>query len=115
MFWVLGNLDFLKKYFFSRKSRKKKFLTSIILLIDPEECPQGKGALQHEPQRLAVKVNDVLKVKRRRCVVCVKRRLRKDTSYFCPECPGQPALCTGCFKVYHAASLLMRRKEKALS
>ncbi|XP_044133452.1 piggyBac transposable element-derived protein 4-like [Bufo gargarizans] len=38
----------------------------------------------------------------RRCRVCSKRGIRRDTRYFCPDCPSRPALCIGnCFKVYH--------------
>uniref|UniRef100_A0A8C5M180 PiggyBac transposable element-derived protein domain-containing protein n=1 Tax=Leptobrachium leishanense TaxID=445787 RepID=A0A8C5M180_9ANUR len=38
----------------------------------------------------------------KRCRVCFKRGQRRDTIFYCPECPGQPGLCLGdCFKLYH--------------
>ncbi|KAL4084754.1 hypothetical protein QTP88_027665 [Uroleucon formosanum] len=39
---------------------------------------------------------------RKRCQLCYSKKLRKDTSYFCPECPNQPSLCLEpCFKNFH--------------
>uniref|UniRef100_A0A8C5MX79 PiggyBac transposable element-derived protein domain-containing protein n=1 Tax=Leptobrachium leishanense TaxID=445787 RepID=A0A8C5MX79_9ANUR len=38
----------------------------------------------------------------KRCRVCFKSGQRRDTIFYCPECPGQPGLCLGdCFKLYH--------------
>ncbi|KAM4702819.1 piggyBac transposable element-derived protein 4-like [Rhinophrynus dorsalis] len=38
----------------------------------------------------------------KRCRVCFKRGQRKETTFYCPDCPGQPGLCIGdCFKRYH--------------
>ncbi|CAH2319774.1 Hypothetical predicted protein [Pelobates cultripes] len=38
----------------------------------------------------------------RKCRVCYKKGVRKDSSYYCPSCPSLPALCiTNCYKVYH--------------
>lgn len=39
---------------------------------------------------------------RRRCRVCIHKGQRKDTQFFCPTCPGTPALCAGeCFTEFH--------------
>lgn len=39
---------------------------------------------------------------RKRCQLRYSKKLRKDTSYFCPECPNQPSLChEPCFKNFH--------------
>ncbi|XP_053316411.1 piggyBac transposable element-derived protein 4-like [Spea bombifrons] len=41
----------------------------------------------------------------KRCRVCYSRGQRKDTTFYCPDCPGKPALCVGdCFKLYHTVS-----------
>lgn len=41
-------------------------------------------------------------VARRRCIVCYKNSIRKETTYHCPACPEKPALCTEpCFSEYH--------------
>lgn len=43
------------------------------------------------------------KVSHRRCVICYKNKVRKETAYCCVTCPTKPALCaTGvCFSVHH--------------
>lgn len=39
---------------------------------------------------------------RKRCQLCYSKKLRKDTVYFCSECPNQPSLChEPCFKNFH--------------
>ncbi|KAM3936087.1 piggyBac transposable element-derived protein 4-like [Leptodactylus fuscus] len=38
----------------------------------------------------------------RRCRVCGKRGMRRDTRYYCPDCPSHPGLCINeCFKIFH--------------
>lgn len=38
----------------------------------------------------------------RKCLVCTKKKLRKETVYFCKTCPDQPFLHPDiCFEVYH--------------
>ena len=39
----------------------------------------------------------------RRCRVCrIRHQIRKETKFYCPDCPGEPALCIDpCFKIYH--------------
>ncbi|KAM9305474.1 piggyBac transposable element-derived protein 4-like [Gastrophryne carolinensis] len=38
----------------------------------------------------------------RRCCVCQRRGFRKDTRYYCPDCPRTPAMCLrNCFRTYH--------------
>lgn len=43
------------------------------------------------------------KVAHRRCVICYKKNIRKETAYCCATCPKKPALCaTGtCFSDFH--------------
>ena len=36
-----------------------------------------------------------------RCVGCRKRGIRKDTRYFCEDCPMKPAFCKSCFNSTH--------------
>lgn len=37
------------------------------------------------------------------CVVCSKKGIkRKETRYYCPDCPSKPALCMPeCYRLYH--------------
>lgn len=38
----------------------------------------------------------------KRCRVCYKKGVRKDSCYFCPNCPSNPGLCYyPCFELYH--------------
>jgi len=42
------------------------------------------------------------RVLRKRCCVCAEKKIRKDTSYFCPTCPNQPSICLEpCFAKFH--------------
>uniref|UniRef100_A0A2H8TRK2 PiggyBac transposable element-derived protein 4 n=2 Tax=Melanaphis sacchari TaxID=742174 RepID=A0A2H8TRK2_9HEMI len=39
---------------------------------------------------------------RKRCCVCAEKKIRKDTSYFCPICPNHPSICLEpCFAKFH--------------
>ncbi|KAK2164446.1 hypothetical protein LSH36_63g05030 [Paralvinella palmiformis] len=43
---------------------------------------------------------------RRRCRVCYKKGIRRDSNYMCVLCPEQPSLClTPCFRDYHVAKM----------
>ncbi|XP_056424470.1 protein lin-9 homolog isoform X2 [Hyla sarda] len=43
----------------------------------------------------------------KRCRVCSKRGIRKDTIYQCDTCPVKPGLCMkDCFRVYHTSLVL---------
>ena len=60
-------------------------------VVDPPERLESKH--HHTTQKIANK-------KRRRCRVCVKHKIRKDSCYECDTC--KVALCLGsCFKQYH--------------
>ena len=38
----------------------------------------------------------------KRCRVCYKKEVSKDSHYHCPNCPSNPGLCYfPCFKLYH--------------
>lgn len=55
----------------------------------------------HTPKR-NVQAGDGRKHARRRCTICSQNKVRKDTIYHCPACPGTPALCLEpCFGVFH--------------
>jgi hypothetical protein len=38
---------------------------------------------------------------RKKCRQCAKNKIRKDTIYYCKDCPDFPGLCLDCFKPYH--------------
>lgn len=37
----------------------------------------------------------------KRCRICYRNGLRKDSRYHCSTCTDQPGLCKGCFDLYH--------------
>ena len=40
---------------------------------------------------------------RRRCVICWKRKVRKESRYQCGQCHDRPGLCPApCFMIYHS-------------
>lgn len=42
--------------------------------------------------------------RQKRCRVCSRTGVRRDTRYCCPQCPSEPGLCIGdCFRRYHTA------------
>ncbi|XP_068115852.1 piggyBac transposable element-derived protein 4-like [Hyperolius riggenbachi] len=39
----------------------------------------------------------------KRCRVCARHQIRRDSRYYCPTCPSRPGLCLiGCFEAYHS-------------
>ncbi|PNF13954.1 hypothetical protein B7P43_G09638 [Cryptotermes secundus] len=61
------------------------------------ECTRltGQHFIQENPKNETYKVG-------RRCVVCTKNGMRKQTRYRCKNCPGTPSLCLDpCFEQYH--------------
>lgn len=72
------------------------------LLGPPPSDPVPKLNLQHLPEYCPKGENG--KAKRRRCNVCWNRdRKRKESVYYCPQCPKAPGLClTPCFRLFHA-------------
>lgn len=83
-------------------------LAIIRSLLVPEENRNGEGNVRHrqqERQHVPTKVplNDKGIRGRRRCKQCSLEGKRKDTTYQCKACPGEPPLCLqDCFKNYHA-------------
>lgn len=38
----------------------------------------------------------------RQCRVCTKKKIRRETRYYCPTCRYKPPLCVGnCYRKYH--------------
>ncbi|XP_068118319.1 piggyBac transposable element-derived protein 4-like [Hyperolius riggenbachi] len=53
----------------------------------------------------ALPPNPLKKYPQKRCKVCAKHQIRKDTRYYCPDCPSNPGLCfTPCYKIYHTVT-----------
>nr|CAI5824566.1 unnamed protein product [Callosobruchus analis] len=69
-------------------------------LLPPPSKPE-KQPLHHLSEYCPKDMNG--KAKRRRCKYCWEvTKIRKDTVYFCPQCPSGPGLwLTPCFRNFH--------------
>ncbi|XP_035825850.1 piggyBac transposable element-derived protein 4-like [Aplysia californica] len=46
----------------------------------------------------------------KKCRVCARKGTRRDTRYYCPDCPSKPGLClVGCYKKYHTERFFWRQ------
>lgn len=100
---LLNSFHLYKKGTGNRKSFYEFRLKVIEKLLGPppsDSVPKVK--LQHLPEYCPKGENG--KTKRRRCSVCWNDdQKRKDSIFYCPQCPGGPGLClTPCFRLYHA-------------
>lgn len=69
-------------------------------LFVPSPGPSSQTTtVLHAPRQRPL--NDKNKRLFRRCVVCLKSGKRKESSYYCPDCPKEPHLCAPCFREYH--------------
>ncbi|CAK1585220.1 unnamed protein product [Parnassius mnemosyne] len=100
--YTLHNIFSTKKSFYDYRLE----IITKLLNIDEEDTIRGSVPKNqvHVLQQCSRK-NDGRKRKilRRRCRQCwVSKKIRKDTSYFCPDCPEQYGFCLNdCFKEYH--------------
>ncbi|CAH2004308.1 unnamed protein product [Acanthoscelides obtectus] len=99
---LLNSFYLYKKGTGSRKGLYDFRLDVIRKLIGPQPPdPVPMLNLQHLPEYCPKGENG--KAKRRRCNVCWSNGQRKDSVYYCPQCPGGPGFClTPCFRVFHA-------------
>lgn len=68
--------------------------------VNPHDKRQNKS-LNHVPKKNTPS-GVGKKHAHRRCTVCNKNKIRKETVYYCPDCPGMPALCfEPCFLNFH--------------
>ncbi|XP_073412484.1 protein lin-9 homolog isoform X2 [Dendrobates tinctorius] len=94
-----------------------------LLLGDPEEetpsMSSGTEATRIVPgQHFPSKVPQTGKVGRsqKRCRVCSKNGIRKDTSYQCNTCPVKPGLCMrDCFRIYHTSPIFGNKESQGTS
>ena len=54
----------------------------------------------HVPNKFPIKNN---KRQARKCKRCSRPERRRETVFFCPACPGQPAVCLECFPFWHSS------------
>lgn len=97
----------------SRKSLKD-FKVDLAKLLIGNFCSwqkHGRTSLNNQQARFVERhfpdflpLNDKGKRMERRCVICSQASIRKNTSYYCPDC--DVGLCAApCFRMYHQQSL----------
>lgn len=65
-----------------------------------EEIEEDDREVSHLPTKVPLNNRGIRG--RRKCKLCSQNNRRKDTTYYCKSCPGEPALCLqGCFQRYH--------------
>jgi len=70
------------------------------LLPKPEAPSKSLSIENHLPSTHGMGENG--RNLRKRCQLCYKNGIRKDSTYFCDACPKKPSLCiTTCFKKFH--------------
>jgi hypothetical protein len=86
-----------------RKMREIQFRNIVIrLLVGPMNDPSLKVVPEKFHYLECIPANGTKQNPTRKCVVCSKNSLRKESRYECPKCDPKVALCvTPCFKVYH--------------
>ena len=80
-------------------------ISAIIENLLPEgedKPPQPRKTMEHMPKKIEA-TNPKGKTLRKKCRICSQKKIRKDTVYYCSDCPEQPGLCLErCFKIYHS-------------
>lgn len=102
---MLINSHFLYNKYGQKKMNLYEFRLSIIesLLGPPPPKREAQNLVYHLPEYCPK--DDKGNAKRRRCKYCWQtNKTRKDSTYFCPQCPNEPGLClTPCFRQYHSS------------
>lgn len=101
---MLNNAHFLYNNGNERKMSLYDFRLSVIesLLGPSPQSPRVRTpSVGHLPQYCPKGLNN--KTKRRRCKYCWDTsKIRKDSIFYCPQCPNEPGLCLeNCFRLFH--------------
>ncbi|CAJ0916379.1 unnamed protein product [Ranitomeya imitator] len=93
-----GNLSSLLKF-------KTELITQLVTIrYDVEAVFADDTILRLTGRHFLSKIPATLKRSnpQKRCRVCYSRGIRKDSRYYCPDCPSKPGLCADqCYKRYH--------------
>lgn len=99
----LQNAHSLFNKYSGRKLSLYQFRLEILEKLLPDELQQIEAHrnLEHLPTKIEIR-NENHRILRKKCRMCGKNKIRKDTPYHCPTCPDKPGLCLGaCFRKYH--------------
>ena len=72
---------------------------------DPEDEPRSESIARITGRHFIERIPPTNKERpQKRCRVCWKNNVRRETRYYCPQCPSLPGLCLeDCFKKYHTS------------
>lgn len=87
---------------YHEKMTLSRFRMSVIanLLPEPQQVKKTKP-VDHMLSKITA-TNEKGHTMRKRCRICTRKKLRKDTLFHCLACPDNPGLCMGiCFAEYH--------------
>lgn len=82
------------------------FRLSVVDALLPDkpqpERPLKRKSIQHAPSRITELKPDGKRLKQKRCKVCSSNGKRKDVTWHCLECEGNPGFCVPkCFDEFH--------------
>uniref|UniRef100_A0A1B6ML80 PiggyBac transposable element-derived protein domain-containing protein n=1 Tax=Graphocephala atropunctata TaxID=36148 RepID=A0A1B6ML80_9HEMI len=109
---LLNAFILYNKFVIGRKKTMLEFRLDVVkTLLGPsrderrverdEEEEENEGEVKHLPTKVAL--NDKGIRARKKCKLCSRNGVRKDTTFECRACPDRPALCLQqCFAEYHA-------------
>lgn len=103
---VLNSYFLYNMYSGKQKMHYYDFRLSIIENLLEEKKEEDVVEIRQDFDHFPAKVGRAMAtdghIKRRRCKVCYRDGVRKNTTYFCPKCPEKPGLCLEpCFVIYH--------------
>ncbi|KAJ8938915.1 hypothetical protein NQ314_011291 [Rhamnusium bicolor] len=99
-------------YLYNQKLEKHisfyDFRLAVLEKMLPEDGTKAKAPIRrsasHLPQKIAKRTAQG-KTCRKKCRVCFKKNIRKDSLYHCTMCPDSPGLCLEpCFEKYHRST-----------
>ncbi|XP_040177296.1 piggyBac transposable element-derived protein 4-like [Rana temporaria] len=85
---------------------QEEIITALIYPNGPQENLRSDVISRlherHFPEKLPPRQSG--KRCQKKCRMCTRGGVRRDSSYYCPQCPSQPGLCIGeCFRRYHTS------------
>ena len=81
------------------------FNTAVVseLLLHESADDDDENVVRLTGRHFIAKIESTAKARpQKRCRVCYKKGVWKESRYQCPQCPSQPGLCLeDCYKAYH--------------
>lgn len=106
IYMLVMNSYFLYKKFEQPRVSLYDYRLQILEYLLPEKITKNpvekrRTPSNHVPEK-NLQTGEKKKHAHRRCTYCHKNKIRRETVYHCPACPGKPALCfEPCFAQHH--------------